>query len=161
MQSCKGYPPLWGQKIYPPQKIFPKNSPPPWKFSKSLPPHGVGCLPTYAFNSQLTLGIRVTRFHAWLANYLSASFCCSREISLLLQHQTLKFISRSMGALWQRLLILLFRPLFSVIRHSSHIAAVGDLLNFQQRVDLVLDVISSWREIVIHLKNAQQCRVRW
>ena len=65
-----------------------------------------------AFNSQLTLGIRVTRLHAWLANYLSASFCCSREISLLLQHQTLKFISRSMGALWQRLLISLFRPLF-------------------------------------------------
>ena len=34
-----------------------------------------------AFNSQLTLGIRVTRLHAWLANNLSASFCL--RISLL------------------------------------------------------------------------------
>ena len=52
VKSCKGYPPLWGWKIYPPPKNFQKNIPPLWKFWNLSPPLGVGCLPTYGTYSK-------------------------------------------------------------------------------------------------------------
>ena len=38
VKSCKGYPPLWGWKIYPPPKNFQKNIPPLWNFRNLSPP---------------------------------------------------------------------------------------------------------------------------
>ena len=38
VKSCKGYPPLWGWKIYPPPKNFQKNIPPLWNFWNLSPP---------------------------------------------------------------------------------------------------------------------------
>ena len=45
VKSCKGYPPLWGWKIYPPPKNFQKNIPPLWNFRNLSPPWESGACP--------------------------------------------------------------------------------------------------------------------
>ena len=45
VKSCKGYPPLWGWKIYPPPKNFQKNIPPLWNFRNLSPPWELGACP--------------------------------------------------------------------------------------------------------------------
>ena len=60
VKSCKGYPPLWGWKIYPPPKNFQKNIPPFEIFEISPPP-----------------GSRVLA-HVWIINFNKVQISITR-----------------------------------------------------------------------------------
>ena len=89
MKSCKGYPPLWGHKIYPPPKIFPKNFPPLRNFQNLSHPTELGACPRmiwciffFSFNPKISWSTNVFILNLALADLLN----CVINIPIYLIH---------------------------------------------------------------------------